>query len=260
MRQSADFSVDNVQIIGMIDDDSITEADLVAGLFDFAKIELSIVNWANLTQAPIKRFKGNLGEVPKGTTQFAASLLGLGDALQDMVGKVVQPTCRHDFGDANCGANLVALAQSGTVTSIVDARRKFHASGLTGAVPRSVSYTASTISFAKPNKIKDSANGFVAAGFLAGDGISITGSDKNDTSHTVKSVATGEIVTETATVLKEPAGASITIEASTAGYFDFGRITWTSGANTGKSIEAKSWDGTDLLELPLLSPAWRSAL
>lgn len=253
LRIPSDLSVANFQALGVIDDDSISAADLLAGKFDFAKWELIQYVWSDLTIAPRKLAKGRIGEIPKGASQFQATLSGIADALQDPVGKLVQPSCRHDFGDANCGADLGALEQSGTV-SAVTSRRAFQATGLLGAGPRSVVYTASTISFTKPSAIHDSAAGLVAAGFVAGDAISIEGSDRNDLTHTIFSIVTNKIVTSSATVNREVAGPPITIRAQTLGYFDGGRVTWLTGANAGLSMEIKTWDGTDALDLFLRMP------
>lgn len=259
LRVPSDLSVANFEVIGAIDDEDITEADLLAGRFDFAAVEMIQYVWSDLTITPKKVFKGKIGDVPKASNKFQTTLVGLADALQDPVGKIVQPICRHDFGDVNCGADLSALEQTGTITSVAS-RRAFQASGLTGAGPRTTSYTANTISFATlssgppGNGIFDSANGFITAGFLVGDSISISGSDNNDLTHNIAALAAGRITTESATVVKEPAGPEITIVAQTMGYFDGGRVTWLTGANAGLSMEVKTWDGTDALVLFLPEP------
>ncbi len=74
-----------------------------------------------------------------------------------------------------------------------------------------VSMTASTISFTATTKtIADSGNGFVTAGFRAGDSIAITGSASNNATKTIVSVAAGAIVVAETLVL-EGAGASDTL-------------------------------------------------
>ena len=111
---------------------------------------------------PIDWFAGNIGDISKGSNPVHCTLAGLSDALQDMIGKVYQPTCRRDLGDAYAYAVVAgvltrdrggrrgpaarrisrALAQNGTVTSVIDPARTFNASGLTGAGPRDIYYTA----------------------------------------------------------------------------------------------------------------------
>lgn len=71
--------------------------------------------------------------------------------------------------------------------------------------------TASTISFTASTKtIADSANGFVTAGFRAGNSIVVTGSASNNNTFTIVSVAAGAIVVAE-TLIDESAGASDTI-------------------------------------------------
>lgn len=47
---SGDLSVDNLEVDGIIDSPSIDEPDLAAGLWDFAAIQVSLVNWTDFTQ------------------------------------------------------------------------------------------------------------------------------------------------------------------------------------------------------------------
>ncbi len=206
VRQTSDMSVDNVQVIAVIDDDSISEADLIAGRFDLAAIQIYLVKWDDLTVPAIAWFAGTIGEIPKGTIQFSATLAGLGDALQDMIGEVYQPTCRHDLGDAyqyaivsgvltatggppafGCGANLATLAQNGTVVTVTGPHT-FTATGLTGAGPRDITYTASTISLHMDGTIQDSASGFITAGFKNLDQISVQGSRDDDGTYNLQAL------------------------------------------------------------------------
>lgn len=78
----------------------------------------------------------------------------------------------------------------------------------------SVSITATTISFADtdPDEIRDSGNGFIDAGFVAGVTITVSGSTSNDGTYTVASVAAGVLVLVGGDSLStEAAGATVTI-------------------------------------------------
>jgi hypothetical protein len=281
IRQSSNMTVDNAQVLGVIDDDSITEADLIAGKFDQAAIQIYIAKWDDLTVPPIEWFAGNIGDIPKGAINFTATLAGLGDALQDMIGKVYQPTCRHDLGNLHsysviagvltqgaaaangigCAANLATLAQNGTVTAVTDPSRKFTASGLSGFGPRDVSYTATTIHFNAPNLIKDSANGFISAGFQNLDQIEVSGSLYNDGTFNLKALAAGLMTIQggqdpkgDGKLITSPSGPSTTITTEAPGYFDFGLVYWLTGANAGLVMEVKTWDGTSALKLLFQMP------
>lgn len=76
-----------------------------------------------------------------------------------------------------------------------------------------VSKTATTISFDSASKeIRDSGNGFVTAGFLAGQFAYVTGSTKNNGSYTIESVTAG--VLKVSEVLTDEApGATVSVSA-----------------------------------------------
>lgn len=72
-----------------------------------------------------------------------------------------------------------------------------------------ISFTAST------KTIADSGNGFVTAGFVRGQSITITGSASNNTTVKVVSVAAGSMVID-GTLVNESAGATVVITAASA--------------------------------------------
>ena len=79
------------------------------------------------------------------------------------------------------------------------------------------SMTETTISFsdAGPDEILDSGDGFVAAGFVAGQVITVTGDSDNNGTYTIASVADGTIVLEANDTLSdENAGDSVTITST----------------------------------------------
>lgn len=99
----ASLNVDNLDVTGVLDDASITENDLKNGMFDWATVEMFIVNYVTLTQGKIKVRKGKFGEVvtlPDGT--FKAELRGLSQQLAQSFVEVYGPTCRTDLGSTKC--------------------------------------------------------------------------------------------------------------------------------------------------------------
>jgi len=156
---SADLAVDNLEVRGILDATTITEADLLAGVWDFAQVETFLVNYNALADGILRESKGRLGEVRLSRATFVAELRGLTQALQQTIGEVYTSACRADLGDSRCKVNLATYTVTGT---------------LTGATSRSV--------------FSDSAR------------------------------------------------------TEGANYFNGGKLTWTGGANSGKSMEVKSWN------------------
>jgi len=132
IASQASLQVDNVDVQGALDSLKITEADIRAGVWDFAQIEIFIVNWANLADGVMIQRSGTLGEVRTGKNNFYAELRGLMQHLQQAVGRIYGPLCDADLGDARCQVNLAALTNSSTVTSVVS-RRDFSDSALADA-------------------------------------------------------------------------------------------------------------------------------
>jgi len=120
---SLGLSVDNLEVEGALAAAAITEADLAAGLYDGATVELWRVNWADASQRVLMR-KGALGEVSRGELAFTAELRGLAHALQQATGRTYQRLCDADLGDARCGVDIDApeFKGSGTVDAVSDDR------------------------------------------------------------------------------------------------------------------------------------------
>ena len=124
------MATDSVDIEGVLDSSTITEADLLAGVWDHARLDLMLIDWQAPTDAVIIK-SGWLGEVATGNTGFKAELMGLASALAQNVTDMTTPTCRADLGDTRCGKNLTAFTYAGTVTAVTS--RRLFDSNLTNA-------------------------------------------------------------------------------------------------------------------------------
>lgn len=118
---NATLSVDNLDLEGILSDDAITEADLLAGLWDFAEIRIFEVNRQDTTQQRKLR-RGWLGEVTIRDSRFVTELRGLAQVLQSTVGELYSAACRADFCDARCGLNIADYTDSGSVTGVTSNR------------------------------------------------------------------------------------------------------------------------------------------
>lgn len=120
VETSNNMSVDNLEVEGFLDSDRITADDLATGRFDFAKVEIFAVNWANLDDPVLILRKGTIGQVSSGQSGFQAEVRGLMDAYQQTAGKKYQKICRASLGDSHCQINLSAFTFTGTVTVVND--------------------------------------------------------------------------------------------------------------------------------------------
>lgn len=107
ISSGAELAVDEGELLGLLDADSIDPVELRAGLWDFAEVRIFAVNWADLTQGEVKLRRGRLGEVvARDDGSFSAELRGLAQPLQATIGAQYQPECRADLGDLRCGVPL----------------------------------------------------------------------------------------------------------------------------------------------------------
>ena len=120
IESRAGLAVDNLEVTGILDSADIVDADIEAGFYDFARVDVYACNWTDLTQGSIQLRRGWLGQVTRASTHYVAELRGLHDLLQRPVGDIYTPECRFDLGDAHCGISLGARTFSGVVTSVTD--------------------------------------------------------------------------------------------------------------------------------------------
>jgi uncharacterized phage protein (TIGR02218 family) len=118
----ANLAVDNLDIESAIDSETLSAADLRAGVWDGATVEIFLVNWANLANGKIILKRGTIGEVELKDTVFRAEMRGLSQALSQQIVELYTPDCRADLGDTRCKVNLSALTVTGAITAVTDRR------------------------------------------------------------------------------------------------------------------------------------------
>lgn len=102
LQQGTGLSVDNTEAAGVLSADAITEADILAGRLDGAKVRMWLVNWADPSMR-VQTFAGSLGEVVRQGSAFSAELRGLSEALNQPQGRVYHARCSAVLGDGDCG-------------------------------------------------------------------------------------------------------------------------------------------------------------
>ena len=90
----------------------LTDADILAGRYDDAAVEVFWVNWDDPTQA-ILLASGNLGEIQREGVAFSAELRSLAHRLDQKIGQTYERTCSATLGDARCEVDLAAARLSG---------------------------------------------------------------------------------------------------------------------------------------------------
>ncbi|HEX5008313.1 MAG TPA: DUF2163 domain-containing protein [Hyphomonadaceae bacterium] len=117
---------------GAISAGFMVEADLDAGLWDGARVDVWRVDW----EAPEHRvciWSGRLSDVTRRGARFVAELVSVKAGLERMIGRVYSRACDADVGDARCGVDLDApeFRGDGVVTEVPGSKR-IRVSGLAG--------------------------------------------------------------------------------------------------------------------------------
>lgn len=135
IRSGSGLNVDNLDVQGALDSTTITDEDLLAGVWDFAAIEVFEINYEDVSMGGMNLRTGNLGAMRSGRGAFVAELRGMLQRVQQGLGRLVMPACNADLGDSRCGINLSTFTD-GTVSGSVDAvssNRQWVDAGLTQA-------------------------------------------------------------------------------------------------------------------------------
>jgi hypothetical protein len=102
-------SADDLEVAGALSAGALTRADLLAGRWDGARVELFLVDWRDPDAGRQWLAEGTLGDVAVGEAAdagFVAELLGPGAALARSVIESCSPECRAELGDARCRVNM----------------------------------------------------------------------------------------------------------------------------------------------------------
>lgn len=239
LTSDAQLSVDNLDIDGIFDDAAISEAEMRAGLFDFAEVRIFLVNWADPSMGALRLRRGWLGEVTLSEQgSFRTELRGLTQALQQEIGEIYSAECRADLGDARC---KVPVAPPEIL------RERAYGLGDTVRVPiiADAAWPYGTVVFR-----------CVGAGTTAADQPAFDASLGAITLDGTASFTAETALTRpglvTAVTARTVFTATLDGPAVPADWFTGGLLTWITGPNAGRAVEVKAWDhSTGRIELYL---------
>lgn len=118
VTSQAGLAVDNLELEGLLDSETITRGGLLGGLYDHAELEIFMVNYEAPDEGRLHVKTGWLGEVTLRDGVFVAEVRGISAALQQTIGEVYTPTCRAQLGDGRCKKILTGFTHTGTVDAV----------------------------------------------------------------------------------------------------------------------------------------------
>ncbi|MBY4799891.1 DUF2163 domain-containing protein [Burkholderia cepacia] len=257
IENTSDLSTSNLEIDGLLlaTNGVITQTDIEGGVWSGAAVLIFAVNFSDLTMGQINLVNGNLGNFTLLNGAWKVELRGVAQTFQQGKGDQFSPTCRARLGDSKCTINLAPLTASGAVTSVVN-QLQWGDTSLTQTgpvtafvdsvghrVPTTGPYTVQVVS---PSGSFQADAGVFDAG---GNQLSYTSGTPGAGQYSVS--GTGLYTFNTA-----QAGWFVKINFTYAvGYFAYGNVTWTSGANAGLNAPVKtSAVGSVTLGMPMPNP------
>ena len=109
IRTTEGTGVDNLDVIGLIDAEQITDVNLRAGFYDAATIEIFVINYLDLTQGKLTLTSGKFGELHFKDGEWTAEVRSLMQHLAQQFGELTSPLCRvKTLGDTRCKFVLVS--------------------------------------------------------------------------------------------------------------------------------------------------------
>lgn len=116
LQDKENLDTSTIQLDGMLDT-VVTRDDVVARRYDYANVEVFMVNWADLSMGKMILFTGRFGPVMLKEFTFSVELRTLSYQTTAIGGELCSPICRVDLGSPRCGFDVSAIMQTGTVSS-----------------------------------------------------------------------------------------------------------------------------------------------
>jgi len=115
-----DLTVDSMEVQSFLRSDRITEEDLMQGVYDYARVDVYLVNYANLGHGHIiLAGDWKIGEIKWQNQQFVGEVRSKKQMLDKAIVERYSAECRATLGDSQCNANLATYTYTGTVTTVV---------------------------------------------------------------------------------------------------------------------------------------------
>lgn len=150
IETSASMAVDNLEIEGVIDSTMLKAEDIEAGRYDYAYVEIFLINYKQPADGKLILKTGYIGEIKTKDVHFTAEIRGLSQKLNNNLGSLFSPSCRVKFGSSKCGVNAASFGQEGRVLKL-HSGSSFVATGL----PENINiYKNGTICFAKKSDVE----------------------------------------------------------------------------------------------------------
>lgn len=116
IERSAALDVDSMDVAGALTSAAITEADLLAGRWDGARVRVFATDWT-APDAGVPLGEGVIGAVETRGGTLTAELRGIAATLERPVVEETAPECRAELGDRRCRVPMAGRRRFARVTA-----------------------------------------------------------------------------------------------------------------------------------------------
>lgn len=106
VRSGIGLDGEDSDVAGALSSDAISEADLMAGRWDGAALELRLTQWEAPGALWLLLARGEIGAVSRKGASFSAELIGAAAVLGEPVAPSTSPDCRARLGDRACRVDM----------------------------------------------------------------------------------------------------------------------------------------------------------
>lgn len=119
---SADMSVDNLEIDGLLNSGAFTAADISAGVYNDAKVSVFYVNRRSIGDGILQLTEGTTGQITTEQGRFKAEVRGALQPFQQSIISLFSKTCPATLGDGRCRADMTGKTVTGSITTLLENR------------------------------------------------------------------------------------------------------------------------------------------
>ncbi|WP_255586066.1 DUF2163 domain-containing protein [Wolbachia endosymbiont of Mansonella perstans] len=112
-----------MEIEGILNSDDIKEEEVLSGKYDFANIEIFLMNYKDLSQGRVNIYSGIFNKITLNSGRFIVEIRGLAAKLERSIAKLYSLVCKAQFCDGRCKADAKKLSRISTITKVIDTRR-----------------------------------------------------------------------------------------------------------------------------------------
>lgn len=132
------FAVGSGEVAGALVDEAIAAADIRAGRYDGARVEVHLADWSDPDLSVLLQVM-TIGDITREGQAFRAELRSAVQQLDAERGRLYTPRCAADLGDQRCGIDLTAPGLGAVATVVGAGAGGIICSGLSGFAPGALS-------------------------------------------------------------------------------------------------------------------------